>query len=340
MLFSDWSAPRNHIFGKRKGFTAHLVRFCCSRHTRDLFAIALGTLAAAFFAPGVALYIVAHWWKASSPAFPGVLQLILNGAPADMVPVELQVALFTVAAGVIGWAYQSANTRFGVVDIFAAEIATLCRVAVVSDFMPKYVALFQKEREFPKGEARRDYLAVFNNNAKDLEVLDGDVARFVTQFYVHMKALMDTVSRGADPQENPQAALNVIYTAFLAFESARQALAVLTDNERERQEYVLTALLSEVPAYLLLLTEANNLDEPGKHKLRKNRIEERVRRYQRLMSEIGGSTLKQPSREFSLQILDMWHERFPPQKAEVLAHQEPPPHAPPTAGASAIAVTH
>jgi hypothetical protein len=311
MLLSDWSAQGNHILGKRKGFVAHIGRFCYSRHTRDLLAIALVTLAAAFFAPGVALYIVSHWWKASSPAFPGLLPLILNGVPAETIPVELQVALFTIAAGVIGWAYQSANTRFGVVDIFAAEIATLCRVAVVGDFMPKYVALFEKRRAFPQNPAPRDYIAVFNNNAKDLEVLDGDVARYVTQFYVHMKALMDTLGRGADPRENPQLALNVIYTAFLAFESARQALAVLMDNERERQEYILTALLTEVPAYLLLHAESDHLDEVRKRKLLKHRIEERLPRYRSLMRQIAHSKMKEPSPELAAQILRMWGEHFP-----------------------------
>lgn len=297
MFLSDWSHPRDHIVGTRKGFAVHIWRFGVSRHSRDLFAIAAVAFSAAIWA---------------------LIEVIIGKT-------ELGVAVLTIAAGVIGWTYQSANTRFGVVDIFAAEIATLCRVAGVDDFIPKYVRLFQAQREFPKGEAPRDYLAVFNNNAKDLETLDGDVARYVTQFYVHMKALMDTLARGADPQINTQVALNVIYTAFLAFESARQALAVLTDSKREREEYILTGLLSEIPAYLLLYAEADNLDEPGRHKLRKGRIEERLPRYQTLMKGIDRSqpTLREPSYEYSRLILAMWRTRFPPQVIEVLAPPSP-----------------
>jgi hypothetical protein len=241
----------------------------------------------------------------SQKAIPGLLQIILNGVPADD-PLTLQAGLLTVAGGIISWAYQSANIRFGVADVFAAEIATLCRVAAVDDFMAKFVNLFKEERKFPDIDASRDYLAMYNSNAKDLESLDGDAARYVTQYYVHMKALMDQLQHGADPRENPRAALSVIYAAFLAFESARQALAVLMDNRRERQEYVLTAMLSEIYAYSLLLDKADDLDDPDMGKIRKNRIEARLADYESLIAAIKSPELEPPSREIALQIHQMW----------------------------------
>jgi hypothetical protein len=239
MSGTDWSHPREHIVGSRKGLFVHLGRFCVSGHCRDLFGIAVLATLAALFGAKIA-ELVLSVWGSPHQAVPGLLQSFLIGVPASTDTLVLQAGLLTVAGGIVSWAYQAANTRFGVVDIFAAEIATLCRVAAVSEFIPHYIELYDKQRQFPVINAPRDYLAVFNNNACDLEVLDGDVARFVTQFYVHMKAMQDSVSRGADPQENQLAALNVIYNAFLAFESARQALAVLTDNRAERQEYLLT----------------------------------------------------------------------------------------------------
>jgi hypothetical protein len=220
----------------------------------------------------------------------------------------LRVATFGGVAAVIGWAYQAANIRFGVADTFAAEIATLCRVAAVNEFMPTYVDLCSEGKEIPGVVAPRDYLALFNSNAKDLEVLDGDVARFVTQFYVHMKALEDMLGKGvrADAQDH---GLRLIYVAFLAFESARLALAVLMDDRLERQEYILTAMLSEVPAYLLLYRSHESLSP-----LRCARVMDRFNENKTLIGTIrereSGSKdttrTERTVRTLSKQVLELW----------------------------------
>jgi hypothetical protein len=154
-----------------------------------------------------------------------------------------------------------------------------------------------------------DYMVVFNNNAKDLEILDGDVVRFVTQFYVYMKALRDMLSRGALPDEqgrNP-GAIAIVYNAFLAFESARQAVTVLMEQGSERTEYALTAMVSELPAYLLLLAEVHQPDD-----LRTQRISARKRRYEQLIPEIEADipNMRRASREIASQIVRLWHDSF------------------------------
>ena len=43
------------------------------------------------------------------------------------------VPVVGVVGAVIAWAYQSGSARLGVIDLFACEISTLCRVATVVD---------------------------------------------------------------------------------------------------------------------------------------------------------------------------------------------------------------
>jgi hypothetical protein len=280
MRSSDWSRPRLHIATPPQNFRAHLKRFACSPHSRDLRAIGLGAL----------LFVAAVF-----------------AAPVEACSTELKVALLAAALGVFGWAYQAANTRFGVADLFAAEIVTICRVAAVSDFIPRYVKLFGAHAKFPPYRTTQDYLLAFDNNAKDLEVLDGDVVRFVSQFYIYMKALLDSLERGADPEQAAwrETALNVIYSAFLAFESARQAITVLIDDPGERKEYVLTTLLSELPAYRLLLREVRDPND-----LRKQRLESRQETYANLIRKInidlGNDKIVSPAKEFAGLVTQLW----------------------------------
>jgi hypothetical protein len=281
MSLADWSAPQHHIEGDPKRLKYHFNRFRSSPHSQDLLFIAI-----------------------ASAGF-GVLTLVVGIIFAQFP--ELFVAVLGFALGVVGWAYQAANTRFGVVDLFAAEMATLCRVSAVSEFIPNSIRRYYAGDDFPKIESLSDYIVIFNNHARDLEILDGDVVRYVTQFYVYTKALVDSTARGSPargPRNNP-GALNIVYNAFLAFESARQALTVLIDSSTERTEYVLTAMLSEVPAYLLLLSEIRDHED-----LRFQRLNGRLRQYQVLISQIESdmSRLEPVSETLARQVVRTWNE--------------------------------
>lgn len=299
---SDWSEPRHHIAGVPQGLISHVRRFRHSSHTRDLFVIAICALIlAVFFMISVVALVVDHFLQSK------VLDFLNDG-----IEPELRIGFLGAALAVIGWAYQAGNTRFGVADLFAAEIVTICRVAAVADFMPRYVRLFDGHAKFPPYKSGQDYTIAFDQNAKDLEVLDGDVVRYVTQFYIYLKAMLDTLERGADPENAAwrDGALTVVYNAFLTFESARQAITVLMDAADERKQYVLTTLLSELPAYLLLLRELHDTDG-----LRKQRIEARRDAYDRLIEEIRADfakpehpdpTIDKSDRDFARIVVRLW----------------------------------
>ena len=53
--------------------------------------------------------------------------------------------------------------------------------------MPRHIRLFEAHAKFPASKTGGDYTVSFDQDAKDLEVLDGDVVRFVTQFYIYLK---------------------------------------------------------------------------------------------------------------------------------------------------------
>jgi hypothetical protein len=51
--------------------------------------------------------------------------------------------LVGVGAVVVAWVYRTASVRLGVVDLFASEITTLCRVGKIVDVAQRSVAAFE-----------------------------------------------------------------------------------------------------------------------------------------------------------------------------------------------------
>ena len=259
---ADWSRVKVR-------WTTDLIRFLFSRHCRDLLFIAVGAAAlTALAALGVHSQYGWQTWIADE-AHATVTAAVLAG-------------LFAVWA----WAFQSSNLRFGAADIFASEIATLCRICAVVDFIPHLVDGYRgKGAHMRPGQSKQDYVVIFHNNSKDLEILDGVVVTWVTEFYVYFKAMQDTMSRLPESDRDSaykEALLNVIYMAFLTFESGRQALMRLIDDGRVRREAMLTALLNEIPAYKLL----REAFKKRKNDLRAQRIEARYKSYEQLMDRI------------------------------------------------------
>lgn len=194
------------------------------------------------------------------------------------------LTFFTPVLGVFGavlaWAYQAGSARLGIVDLFACEIGTLCRVAAVVDSARRWVEVFQhgSPRRDPaansESPARRftseeNYFPVFESNTRDLQTLEARVVVNITAFYTYMKAvrdsvraLMDMPSSPAEPQPQTgpsststpwhEAARNVIYMMFLGMESARYAIADLVEFEPDEAERTIVILLSELEAYRFL----------------------------------------------------------------------------------------
>ena len=175
-----------------------------------------------------------------------------------------------LGGGVLAWTYQTGSARLGVVDLFACEIATLCRVAAVSELVQRYVGLFEHgphngqshaiDGETPADTSRftseESYFPVFDSSVKDLQALEADVVKHVTAFYTYMKVMRDTLRRlasikpsapgGTRADDWHQAICSVIYMQFLGLESARKAIEDLVEFEPKQAEDMITILLSEL----------------------------------------------------------------------------------------------
>jgi hypothetical protein len=284
----DWSRPQIQ-------WTTDLRRFVSSPHCRDLFLLAIGALLL---------------------GIPSAICFFNHGGP------EIGAGLIVSSLSVAAWTFQAANGRFGAADIFASEILTLCRIARVVNFVQHLVDSYRHSKPIALGKSTQDYVVIFHNNSKDLEILDGNSVNWVTEFYVYFKAMLDTMSRlpdstdrkllSADETTYKELVLSVVYTAFLTFESGRFALMHLVDDKRAREEAVLTALLNEIPAYLLL-HEVYRLKE---HDIRWRAIHGRWPQYDTLIEQIE-RVLERPAtseriHDLAAEIVLVWRRKSGP----------------------------
>jgi hypothetical protein len=175
---------------------------------------------------------------------------------------------------IIAWAYQSASKRLGIVDLFACEIGTLCRVGTIFDIGKRYVVSYFAA--CPKGPSsgsfvsKEQYFPIFESNSRDLELLEASVVNHITEFYTYMKALRDAQRKLAEtkPPDAAQATghgsnlefesqwhsamLNVIYLTYLGYESARKAVGDLVEYQPARAERLIIILLTELECYAFL----------------------------------------------------------------------------------------
>ena len=207
-------------------------------------------------------------------------------------------AVFALGAGIIGWAYQAGNARLGVVDLFACEITTLCRVCAVIDLTRHYVQAFNADlgtsgppdpatiarirSAFAHFDASENYTPVFDQNAKDLQVLNIKAITNVTAFYTYMKAMKDGL-RNLSKTDTPsaigdahEALTSIIYMQFLAFESARKAVRELIEFEPNEVDNTITVLMSEICAFIFLL---HQFEQPGTEDFRHARLRLRYKSY-------------------------------------------------------------
>ena len=191
---------------------------------------------------------------------------------------KTSAAAIGVIAAVIAWAYQRGSARLGVVDLFACEISTLCRVATVVDTTRRYVDEYRQGwigPEQPAGGApasahpfssSEDYFPIFGSNSRDLQSLEARVVINITAFYTYMKTVRDMrrglqaimplpSDRNTDRRDEPEpgswreAMRNLIYMLFLALESARKTIHDLVEFEPEQAERIIVILISELEAY-------------------------------------------------------------------------------------------
>ena len=103
------------------------------------------------------------------------------------------VPVLGVVGAVIAWAYQSGSAHLGVIDLFACEISTLCRVATVVDTARRYAGKFDQPpttaaetagpRQPPHHFASQEnYFPVFESNTRDLQTLEARVVFDITHY--------------------------------------------------------------------------------------------------------------------------------------------------------------
>jgi hypothetical protein len=200
-------------------------------------------------------------------------------------------AIGAAGCGVLAWTYQSGSARLGTVDLFACEIATLCRVAIVVDMVQRYVDQFHsgaatqpvplEQDALPVGgsfTSQESYFPVFDASMKDLQSLEADVVRHVTAFYTYMKVMRDMLRKltgmphpqpgDGDDDEWHRVISNVVYMQFLALESARHAMRDLVEYEPTQAEGIITILLSELVAYDFLRKRFKDALRQGRLKAR------------------------------------------------------------------------
>jgi hypothetical protein len=250
-----------------------LFRFSRSKHVVDLKAIFVLTISILVIHLAVAFYLSRH-----SAASTHTVDTYFGGA----VPIY---------GAIIAWAYLNASKRLGVVDLFACEIGTLCRVSAIFDVGRHYVAAYRAEGNIkdkhrkvkhlathhPTTESsgtyvsQEKYFPIFDNNSSDLQSLEALVVGTITEYYTYMKAARDLQRKLAsiDPTEIAQPAAlapadsgredpwhetlaNLIYVLFLGFESARKSIKDLIEFEPTRAENSIIILLTELVCFSFL----------------------------------------------------------------------------------------
>ena len=215
-----------------------------------------------------------------------------------------------VVGAVLAWAYQVGSARLGVVDLFACEVSTLCRIATVLDTVRRFTDHFKLgPTAQPQGTdsacapathfiSEEDYFPVFENNTGDLQALEARVVINITSFYTYVKAWRDSLRGLAEIRPLPaelrapegsaattgpwhDAARNVVYVLFLGLESARKAVEDLVEFEPENAERCIVILISELEAYRFLREQFTDPKD-----IRHQRILLRVSDYQRLVPGI------------------------------------------------------
>jgi hypothetical protein len=285
---------------------ATIDRLFVSEHVKDLrliIAFALVTVLAVLFVglPGSlasAWFVRGKDWSSQQAVFSA-----LHGFVAFYAPI------LGIFGAVLAWAYQAGSARLGIVDLFACEIDTLCRVALVVDSVPRAIAAFQHGspgRNVAGNSAsptshftsEENYFPVFENNTGDLQSLEARVVINITASYTYLKAVRDSTralmdmsaslnhpeprsDKAATPCPWQDAARNVIYMMFLGLESARKAIRDLVEFEPDQTERMIVILVSELEAYRFLREQFTNEDD-----LRCRRLQLREAGYKKLVPKL------------------------------------------------------
>lgn len=195
---------------------------------------------------------------------------------------------------IFNWSYQAANRRLGTIDLFSAEISTICRGWLVVNFAEAAVARAMQHLpgtgravEF-SGDER--YTPVHDGQLAELVAFDVGVVTTITEFYTYRTTMLDflrnaSTATGAEAQYLTD---QMFYMFYLSLEAARLAIGKIVEFEPNEAESVINILCSEIPVFAYLLIAFPPSDYRGKRlRLRLNiygpivaRLRVRVREHQ------------------------------------------------------------
>jgi hypothetical protein len=249
-----------------------------SEHVADLRLIAY---------VAIVLFITALILCAASIFFPVISGDVCHGSECfgrdfrSIGDIKFSFPIMGVASGVLAWVYRTAAVRLGVVDLFASEIMTLCRVGTAMDIVAISVQRWEARStarvqptqtevappNLDRFTSEEQYFPIFSQNSKDLEVLEADVVNEVTAFYTYMKVIRDlrrqldeARSANDNNEKSEDILLNIIYMLFLGYESARRSIQHLVEYEPAHVENTIVILLTEIVAYTALVTHFASID--------------------------------------------------------------------------------
>jgi hypothetical protein len=258
-----------------------------SRHVNDLRLIAATAFCAtsAVFliaAMNAVSFCVAEWPPQHSDNVFQIIDYIAHTGGTHFIGVfGPTLALFGT---ILAWAYQRGSNRLGVIDLFACEIDTLCRVITITESMKKLTDDDGGSAIPDRFTSEENYFPILDGNSKDLQSLEANVVINITAFYTFMKTVRDTLRKGTEARgvdQRKESLKALVYVLYLALESARKAMDDLVEFEPTHTERTMVILLSELIAYAYL--RQNYRDETEAHY---NRLILRGPGYKRLMKEL------------------------------------------------------
>jgi hypothetical protein len=244
-------------------------RLFVSKHVNDLRLIAATGFVILILVMILAVTVAVSTALLNPPSSGGVTgakHFLDTSTASGGVFLYLFAPTFAVFGTVLTWAYQVGSARLGVVDLFACEIDTLCRVTTVIDmvgnqakkytFDPLQNPADEKDNAAPAHfSSQEEYFPILASNSRDLQSLEANVVVNITAFYTFMKAVRDTLRQLTDARNTLQwqeSMRNVIYMLYLALESGRNAMNDLVEFEPTHTERTMVILLSELDAYYFL----------------------------------------------------------------------------------------
>jgi hypothetical protein len=238
-----------------------------SRHVNDLRLIAAAafciTVVVFFIASINAVSFCMGDWATQHFAnkYKAIAYIADNGGKHFVSVFGPTLAIFGV---ILSWAYQKGSNRLGIVDLFACEIDTLCRVITVIEMVKNLTDNPQASAVPQRFTSEENYFPILDGNSNDLQSLEANVVIHITAFYTFMKTVRDSFRRDADIRDADQrkeSLKGLMYMLYLALESGRKAMDDLVEFEPTHTERTMVILISELKAYEFLRMNYQNEDE-------------------------------------------------------------------------------